>query len=124
MDPGAPLGGLDFERMDAEMAGHCTERGYARVDNQSEAEWLIAAIDSLTDDRMRWIMQERLGGASLAQMGDELGLTESRLSQIVTRAGEILLAIWGLPDDHTAVRGDLVGAVPTEVMPSDRRHRI
>jgi RNA polymerase sigma factor for flagellar operon FliA len=121
VDPGAPLGGFELDHLNNFAV--TTEPGYTRVENQSEAEWLVVAIDTLTDERMRWIMHERLGGATLAQLGDTLGLTESRISQIVTRAGEILLASWGLPDDHTAVREDLVDAVPPEIMPADRQRR-
>jgi RNA polymerase sigma factor (sigma-70 family) len=58
------------------------EKEYAEVEARIDLEAAILALDK----KEAWIISERVKGRTLQSIGEELGVTESRISQICTRA--------------------------------------
>lgn len=99
---------IHYEGTDREGSGKETTRLYFRqptappveceLENEESLEVVYRALDTLTDSRERYILQQRLlTSASLEEVAKELGVTRERVRQIEVRAYDRLRRLYKVP---------------------------
>lgn len=71
---------LDEQRVDIIRAAASVELGYERIEERSQAASTVAGL--ALSERERYIVVELGSGVSLQEIGDALGVSESRVCQI------------------------------------------